>query len=78
MVEKLYAESIPKYLGQGLELQILSPMIRGSLGTHNLNRLVQKLINPAGLGRRELVVGLSILIPLSTCIYSNPVGTYIL
>ncbi|MBT7669920.1 MAG: AAA family ATPase, partial [Bdellovibrionales bacterium] len=57
MVEKLYAESIPKYLGQGLELQILSPMIRGSRGTHNLNRLVQKLINPAGLGRRELVVG---------------------
>jgi exodeoxyribonuclease V alpha subunit len=47
MIKKIYVESIPKYLGK-TEIQILTPMIRGALGTRNLNLLIQQSINPAG------------------------------
>jgi exodeoxyribonuclease V alpha subunit len=48
MIKKLYVESIPKYLGK-TEIQILTPMIRGGLGTRNLNLLIQQSINPPGI-----------------------------
>lgn len=47
MIKKLYSESIPKYLGK-TEIQILTPMIRGGLGTRNLNQMIQQSINPPG------------------------------
>lgn len=47
MIKKLYTESIPKYLGK-TEIQILTPMIRGGLGTRNLNLIIQQSVNPAG------------------------------
>jgi exodeoxyribonuclease V alpha subunit len=57
MIEKLYAAIIPKYYGQEAEIQILSPMTKGSLGTANLNQVIQEKINPAGAGRAQLLVG---------------------
>ncbi len=57
VVRKLYLEWIPRYFGQGLEIQILTPMTRGSLGTGSLNRLIQESANPAQKGKRELQVG---------------------
>jgi exodeoxyribonuclease V alpha subunit len=48
MLNKLYSETIPKYFGKNSEIQILSPMTRGALGTWNLNKLVQEKINPHG------------------------------
>ncbi|WP_241738969.1 SF1B family DNA helicase RecD2 [Pontibacter beigongshangensis] len=57
MVEKLYEAIIPKYYGNGTEIQILSPMTKGSLGTSNLNKVIQEKINPAGLGKAQLTVG---------------------
>ncbi len=65
IVVKLYLEWIPKYHGQGIgkgacetpEIQILSPMIRGSLGTGNLNQVIQQAANPPGQGKCQLKVG---------------------
>ena len=57
MVEKLYEETIPKYYGKEAEIQILSPMTKGSLGTANLNRVIQEKINPAGEGKPQLTLG---------------------
>jgi exodeoxyribonuclease V alpha subunit len=61
MVEKLYEAIIPKYYGTGTEIQILSPMTKGSLGTANLNRVVQEKINPAREGKAQLLLGGRIL-----------------
>ncbi|WP_114782337.1 SF1B family DNA helicase RecD2 [Botryobacter ruber] len=57
MVEKLYEAVIPKYYGKGTEIQILSPMTKGSLGTSNLNKVIQEKINPPGAGKAQLAVG---------------------
>ncbi len=56
VVRRLYTQWIPKYLPDS-EIQVLSPMIRGSLGTANLNRVLQEAVNPPGPERRELTVG---------------------
>jgi exodeoxyribonuclease V alpha subunit len=57
MVEKLYESIIPRYYGKEAEIQILSPMTKGSLGTANLNKVIQEKVNPAGAGKAQLVVG---------------------
>lgn len=57
VVRKLYLEWIPRYFGDGIEIQIITPMIRGSLGTLNLNRMIQDSANPAQKGKSQLQVG---------------------
>ena len=57
MVKQLYAQTIPKYYGKNMEIQILSPMTKGSLGTYSLNKLIQESVNPAGQGRAQLMLG---------------------
>ncbi|GBE51979.1 ATP-dependent RecD-like DNA helicase [bacterium BMS3Bbin14] len=57
VVRKLYTEWIPKYLGPACEIQVLTPMIRGSLGSAGLNRMIQQAVNPAGRGKAELISG---------------------
>lgn len=56
-IKKIYTESIPKYYGRKIEIQILSPMTRGSLGTYNLNKLIQEAVNPAQTGKSQLQLG---------------------
>lgn len=56
-VVRLYLEWIPKYHGRDCEIQILSPMTRGSLGTVNVNRLIQEAVNPPAEGKAQLLVG---------------------
>lgn len=56
-VVKLYLEWIPKYLGRESEIQILSPMTRGSLGTANLNLVIQQAANPPAENKPQLQVG---------------------
>ncbi len=56
-VVRLYLEWIPKYLGHDIEIQILTPMTRGSLGTANLNAVIQQAANPSQPGKAELQVG---------------------
>jgi exodeoxyribonuclease V alpha subunit len=57
VIRKLYLESIPKYFGKDIEIQILSPMTRGSLGIFNLNKMIQKSANPPKRGKNQLQVG---------------------
>jgi len=57
IVTKLYLEWIPKYHGKTTEIQILSPMTRGSLGTANLNSIIQEKANPSAEGKHQLKVG---------------------
>jgi exodeoxyribonuclease V alpha subunit len=57
VVRKLYIEWIPKYFGNNCEIQILSPMTRGSLGTININQMIQETANPAKEGTCQLKMG---------------------
>ena len=60
VVAMLYQTWIPRYYGSS-EIQILSPMTRGSLGTNNLNRVIQERANPFVQGQQQLKVGERIL-----------------
>jgi exodeoxyribonuclease V alpha subunit len=57
IVRNLYLSWIPKYLGDDIEIQIITPMTRGSLGTINLNKMIQEAANPAKQGKKQLQVG---------------------
>lgn len=57
IVRKLYLDWIPKYFGKNCEIQILSPMTRGSLGTVSLNAMIQESANPPKEGKSQLKVG---------------------
>ncbi len=57
VVRQLYTEWIPKYCGPNCEIQVLSPMIRGSLGTASLNIMIQQAVNPGQQGKAEVMVG---------------------
>jgi len=56
VVRQLYQEWIPRYYGN-CEIQILSPMTRGSLGTVSLNKVIQDASNPFIEGKRQLKLG---------------------
>jgi len=47
---------IPRYLPDA-EIQVLTPMTRGTLGAYRLNGLIQAAVNPGGDGVPELVLG---------------------
>ncbi len=57
VIKKLYLEWIPKYCGRDCEIQVLSPMTRGSLGTLSLNAMIQDAANPPEAGKHQLNVG---------------------
>lgn len=57
VVRKLYQEWIQKYRNELKEIQILTPMHRGSLGAASLNRMIQQAVNPPAAGRPEILVG---------------------
>jgi exodeoxyribonuclease V alpha subunit len=57
VLRKLYIEWVPKYQGRAAEIQVLTPMIRGSLGAANLNRMLQESANPPAADRAVLTFG---------------------
>lgn len=57
VVRKLYLEWIPKYFGRKIEIQVITPMTRGSLGTVSLNKMIQESANPPQKGKSQLQVG---------------------
>ncbi len=57
VIVKLYLDWIPKYHGTETEIQILTPMTRGSLGTANLNKVLQEKANPSKSGKYQLQIG---------------------
>ena len=60
-IERLYSRTIPEHLGPDCEIQILTPMNRGSLGAAALNRAIQQRVRPARPGVPELQLGERIL-----------------
>jgi exodeoxyribonuclease V alpha subunit len=57
MVLRLYTKTIPEYFGKHIEIQILSPQVRGSLGTLNLNQSIQQAVNPEHQGKKQIKLG---------------------
>ncbi len=57
MVLRLYTKTIPEYFGKDIEIQILSPQVRGSLGTLNLNQSIQQAVNPEHQGKKQIKLG---------------------
>ncbi len=57
VVLRLITKTIPEYYGKDIEIQVLTPQVRGSLGTLNLNIAIQKLVNPENQGKKEIQVG---------------------
>ncbi|MEA3469775.1 MAG: AAA family ATPase [Thermodesulfobacteriota bacterium] len=57
VVLRLYSDWIPKYFGNSSEIQILSPMTRGSLGTVKLNEALQNSVNPAEDNKGQITLG---------------------
>lgn len=53
---KVVKEVIPKYWGTGLEIQVLAPMHKGSLGTAQLNELLQEGLNPNSDSQNFLLI----------------------
>ena len=60
MILKLYKDIIPKYLGKGLEIQILTSMTRGSMGTFALNKKIQNEFNVNSPNKKQLLIGTKI------------------
>jgi exodeoxyribonuclease V alpha subunit len=57
MVVRLYSQTIKERLGANLEVQILTPMTVGSMGSRNLNLLVQNTFNPGDGQKPTLQIG---------------------
>jgi exodeoxyribonuclease V alpha subunit len=58
---RLYTKTIPEWLGKNIEVQILTPQVRGTLGTLNLNESLQRIANPEAPSKRQIQVGARIL-----------------
>jgi exodeoxyribonuclease V alpha subunit len=57
MIRRLYTATVPKYAGRDAEIQVLTPMTKGSLGTASLNQLLQEATNPPRPGKAQLTLG---------------------
>ncbi|MCF6158288.1 MAG: hypothetical protein E3K32_06905 [wastewater metagenome] len=57
VVLRLYTKTIPAYFGKDIEIQVLTPQVRGSLGTMNLNRELQNAVNPEKEEKRQIQIG---------------------
>ena len=55
---QLITEKLPKYVGTDpFEIQVLTPMRKGSLGVETLNQILQKYVNPPSEGKKEYLAG---------------------
>ena len=54
-ISQIVCDLLPKWgYDPARDLQVLSPMIRGAVGTQSLNAVLQAAINPPGPGKQEL------------------------
>jgi len=60
-VSRLYTKTIPEWLGKDAEIQILTPQVRGTLGTLSLNETLQRIANPEAPAKSQLQIGAKIL-----------------
>ena len=56
-VVRLYTKTIPEFYGRSCEIQILTPQVRGTLGTLGLNQQIQQAVNPEKPDRRQITIG---------------------
>ncbi|QZE13017.1 AAA family ATPase [Halosquirtibacter laminarini] len=62
MIIRLYCNTIKQYYDSVIEIQVLTPMTKGLLGTFNLNICLQQVVNPAKSSDvREVKVGKYVL-----------------
>ncbi len=54
---RLYTKTIPELFGPTCEIQILSPQVRGTLGTANLNLQIQNAVNPQHPNKKQIAIG---------------------
>ena len=55
---QLLTEMLPKYVEAGtFDIQVLTPMRKGSLGVETLNRILQQYLNPPATFKKEHAVG---------------------
>lgn len=57
MIVKLYSKTISEYLGKDSEIQILTPMNKGSIGTKEINKRIQEEINSKTEKKKEILIG---------------------
>ncbi len=58
---RLYTKTIAQWMGRKPEIQVLSPQVRGSMGTMNLNKALQEANNPANPNKRQIQIGEKLL-----------------
>ena len=46
VVLRLYTKTIPEHFGKEIEIQVMTPQVRGSLGTLNLNMVILNAVYP--------------------------------
>lgn len=56
-VLRMYTKTIREHFGQEMEIQVLTPQVRGSLGTLNLNVSLQAAVNPEGPAVKQMKIG---------------------
>ncbi|MBL7671213.1 MAG: AAA family ATPase [Bdellovibrionaceae bacterium] len=56
-VVRLSTKTISEWLGPSVEIQVLTPQVRGTLGTLNLNEALQRARNPEAPGKRQIQLG---------------------
>jgi len=56
-VVRLYTKTLREWLGPQVEVQVLTPQVRGTLGTVNLNAVLQEAQNPPSPGKKEYRLG---------------------
>ena len=56
-VLRIYTKTIPQYYGKDVEIQVLTPQVRGSLGAVNINLSIQNTVNPARDGIKQIKIG---------------------
>lgn len=61
MVVRLYIKTVREWLGKDIEVQVLTPQVRGTLGTVNLNTKLQEAANPPKPGKLQIQMGEKIL-----------------
>lgn len=56
-VVRLYTKTIPEWLGANVEVQVLCPQVRGSVGSLSLNEALQSARNPESPQKRQIQFG---------------------
>ena len=56
-VVRLYTKTIPEFYGKSCETQILTPQVRGTLGSLGLNQQIQQAVNPEKPGTQQITIG---------------------